>query len=449
MDAFQRFFQRFVSGSYPIFAAAAAALIWANVAPHSYHALWHAELSVTVGPFGMARSLAHWIDEALMALFFFTVGLEIKRELLVGALSSPKQAFLPVAAALGGMLIPAAIYGLINAGTDTARGWGIPMATDIAFSLAILGLLGRRVPLDLKIFLSALAIADDLGAVLVVALFYTPAITWSYLGAAAGFVLLLGAANRLWLRWTLVYVLLGLGLWLTVLGSGVHATVAGVLVAMFIPARGKYDTDTFLREVRGHLEGFTCEPGSCGHTILLNRSHQEAVQSIELACEAVETPLQRLEHGLQAWIAYLVLPLFALANSGLVLKGLDMAAAARHPITLGILLGLSLGKPIGISLFTFLAVKALKAALPQALAWRHILGVSCLAGIGFTMSLFIAGLSFDRPDFGDYAKLGIIAASVLSGAVGFLILRAVPAAPHQPSHRGTTPASNSMSQPQV
>jgi NhaA family Na+:H+ antiporter len=449
IDAFERFFRRFVSGSYPLFAAVAVALIWANAAPHSYHAVWHAELSVTVGPFAIVKSLAHWIDEALMTLFFFTVGLEIKRELLVGALSSPKQAVLPVAAALGGMLIPATIYALINSGTDSARGWGIPMATDIAFSLAILGLLGRRVPLQLKIFLSALAIADDLGAVLVIALFYTPVISWIHLGAAAGFVLLLGTANRLWLRWTLVYVLLGLGLWFAVLGSGVHATVAGVMVAMFIPARGKYDTDTFLREVRRRLEDFTCEPGSCGHSILLNRSHLEAVQSIELACEAVETPLQRLEHGLQVWIAYLVLPLFALANSGLVLKGLDMAAAARHPITLGILLGLILGKPIGISLFTFLAVKVLKVALPQALAWRHILGVSCLAGIGFTMSLFIAGLSFDRPDFGDYARLGIIEASVLCGAVGFAVLWATPAAPHQPSRRSASPADNSMSVPRV
>jgi NhaA family Na+:H+ antiporter len=294
-----------------------------------------------------------------------------------------------------------------------------------------------------------LAIADDLGAVLVIALFYTPTIVWSYLGVAAGFLLLLGVANRLWVRWTLVYVLLGLGLWLAVLGSGVHATVAGVVVAMFIPARGRYDTDTFLREVRRHLEGFACEPGSCGHSILLNRSHQEAVQAIELACEAVETPLQRLEHGLQAWIVYLVLPLFALAHSGLVLKGLDLAAAALHPIPLGIVLGLSLGKPIGIFFFTFLAVKMLRVALPQALVWRHILGVSCLAGIGFTMSLFIAGLSFDRPDLGDYATLGIITASVLCGVVGFAILRSAPPAPRQASRRGTDSAGNSMSLPRV
>ncbi|NNF98627.1 MAG: Na+/H+ antiporter NhaA [Desulfobacteraceae bacterium] len=422
-NPFQRFFGHFVSGSYPLFAAAAAALVWANFEPHSYHGVWHADVAISVGPFQMVKSLAHWIDEALMTIFFFVVGLEIKREFLVGGLATPKQAMLPIAAAVGGMLIPAALYALFNAGTETGNGWGIPMATDIAFSLAILGLLGTRVPFGLKLFLSAFAIADDLGAVLVIAVFYTASIQWSYFMVAAVFVLLLAAANRLWIRWTIVYVVLGTGLWFAILGSGVHATVAGVLVAFFIPARGKYDTDTFVETVKNELDVIACEQNSCGFTILLNRGHLNAVQNIELACEAVETPLQRLEHGLQSWVALVILPLFALANAGLVLSGLDIKTAFLQPVTLGIETGLILGKPLGVFLFTFLAAKLFKASLPENVTWRHILGAGCLGGIGFTMSLFISGLSFQQPEISEYAKLGILTASVISGIAGYLILR--------------------------
>ena len=234
-SAFLRFFKGFVQGSYPLFAAAVAAVIWANVSHETYHHFWHSEFSVILGPFEIAKSLAHWIDDALMTVFFFTVGLEIKREFLVGGLSTPKQALLPVSAAIGGMLVPALIYTGINAGTPEVRGWGIPMATDIAFSLAVLGLLGSRIPFGIKLFLSAFAFADDLGAVLVIALFYTSAIQWSALLVGGGFLVLLFFANRLWIHNALVYLVLGLGLWLCIMSSGVHATVAGVLAAMFIP----------------------------------------------------------------------------------------------------------------------------------------------------------------------------------------------------------------------
>lgn len=423
ISPFQRFFKRFVSGSYPLFIAAAAAVIWANISAHTYHEVWHTKLAISLGPFQFAKTLAHWIDEALMTIFFFIVGLEIKREFLVGGLSSPKQAVLPIAAALGGMLVPAAIYAAFNAATASARGWGVPMATDIAFSLAILGLLGKRIPFSLKIFLSAFAIADDLGAVAVIAVFYTPSINWSYLIGACGFVLLLFAANRLWIRQSLVYVIIGIGLWFVVLRSGVHATVAGVLLAMFIPARGKYDTDTFVKTVKAELDTIACQQDSCGFSILMNRAHLNAVQNIELACEAVETPLQRLEHGLQTWVAFVVLPLFALANAGLVLGGLDVQAAAFHPVTLGIVLGLVLGKPVGITLFSYLAVKLMGAHLPPGVRWRHMVGTGCLGGIGFTMSLFISGLSFRLPDFGEFAKLGVLTASLASAIAGYLILR--------------------------
>jgi NhaA family Na+:H+ antiporter len=422
-EPFQEFTKRFVGGTYPLFAAALAALIWANVDPQGYHEVWHAEFSLTLGRFSVTKSLVHWIDEALMTLFFFTVGLEIKREILVGELASLKQAMLPIAAAVGGMALPAAIYILLNAGTEGARGWGIPMATDIAFSLAVLAALGSRIPLGLRVFLSAFAIADDLGAVLVIALFYTREIDWNLLLTAGFFMAALALANILWIRHTLVYILLGIGLWFGVLGSGVHATVAGVLVAMFIPAKGRYDTDTFVQKVKVYLSRFECEPGSCGYTILLNHEHLNNIRAIEEATHDVETPLQRMEYALSPWISLFVLPLFALANSGLVLKGLGASHVFSHPITMGIILGLCLGKPIGISLFTYLVFKLFKAGLPTGVTWSQIIGVSILGGIGFTMSLFISGLSFESPAFMDASKLGIFIASVISGLAGLLFLK--------------------------
>ncbi len=420
--AYQRFFRRIVGGSTFLFAATAAALIWANVSQPSYHHVWHADLTLQIGNFAVTKSLVHWIDEALMTLFFFVVGLEIKREVLVGELATLKKSLVPVAGAVGGMVVPALLYSIINLGGETAHGWGIPMATDIAFALAVLAILGKRVPLGLKVFLSALAIADDLGAVLVIALFYTQTIVWSYLAAAAFFLLLLLLANRLWVRQTLIYALLGIGVWVAILGSGVHATVAGVLVAMFIPARSKYETDTFLTRVRGHLEDFDCEPGACGYTILLNRQHLDSVRAIEESCQDVETPLQRLEYGLHAWIAYLVIPLFALANAGLSMAGINPSEASGHPVTLGIGIGLALGKPLGISLFALLTAKWMRVDLPAGVTPRHIIGAGCLGGIGFTMALFISGLSFNNPHYIEFSKLAIIAASLISAIAGVAVL---------------------------
>jgi NhaA family Na+:H+ antiporter len=418
---FQRFFSKIVTGSYPLFMAALVALIWANVSANAYHSFWHTEISLSFGHFQISKSLVHWIDEALMTLFFFTVGLEIKREVLVGGLSSPKQAVLPIAAAVGGMLFPAMIYIAFNYGSPAARGWGIPMATDIAFSLAVLAILKDRVPAGLRLFLSAFAIADDLGAVLVIAIFYTQTLVWKYLFYSLLFIAGLAAANRLWIRKTLVYVILGIGMWFTILGSGVHATVAGVIVAMFIPARGKYDMDTFVGNVRTYLNQIECD-GEFGSSILMNRQNLNAVQAIDLACLDVETPLQRLEHALQSWVAYLVLPLFALANSGLVLKGMDVIQASKNPVTLGVLFGLVVGKPLGIFLCTYLACKFLDTRLPRGARWPHIFGTGLLGGIGFTMSLFISGLSFTSAQFLDFSKLGIILASVICGILGLAIL---------------------------
>ena len=238
-EIFQRFILKVSSGSMPLFVAAVAAMVWANGAAHSYHGFWHTSISLEIGSWQIAKSLAHWIDDALMTLFFFTVGMEIKREILVGELASLKKALLPITAALGGMLVPAAIYVLFNYNQPSLRGWGIPMATDIAFALAVLAVVGQRLPLGLRIFLSALAIADDLGAVLVIAIFYTQAISWSHLLVALAFVGGLLIANRLWVRWTLVYVILGIGVWLAVMGSGFMPLPPGVIVAMFISGPGQ------------------------------------------------------------------------------------------------------------------------------------------------------------------------------------------------------------------
>jgi len=420
--SFQRFFRQVVGGSTFLFGATAAALVWANLSEPGYHHVWHADLTFQLGEFAVTKSLAHWIDEALMTLFFFVVGLEIKREILVGELASFKKALLPVAAAVGGMVVPATLYAIINLGQESAHGWGIPMATDIAFALAVLAILGKRIPLGLKVFLSALAIADDLGAVLVIALFYTQQIAWSYLAVASFFLLLLFVANRLWIRQALIYAVLGIGVWVAILGSGVHATVAGVLVAMFIPARSKYETETFVTKVRGYLEEFECEPGSCGFTILLNRRHLDTVRAIEESCQDVETPLQQLENGLHGWIAYLVIPLFALANAGLSLAGFQPSVAVGHPVTLGVLVGLTIGKPLGISLFALLTARWMKVDLPAGVTARHIIGAGCLGGIGFTMALFISGLSFSHPELIEFSKLGIIAASLISALAGIGVL---------------------------
>jgi NhaA family Na+:H+ antiporter len=424
MRPFQQFAEKEASSSILLLGATVIALLWAN-SPFSplYYSLWHTEVSLAVGPYAISKSLLHWVDDGMMAFFFFTVGLEIKAEMLVGELSSFRKAFLPAAAAVGGMLFPSALFLLMNHGGTAAGGWGIPMATDIAFSLGAIAVLGRKLPLGLRTFLSAFAIADDIGAVLVIALFYTKTIVWSYLVAGLVFVIGLAVANFFWVRRTLVYALLGIGLWLAILGSGVHATVAGIVVAMFIPARGKYDTDKFMKEVNSLMGEFTCDAPGCGSSILLNQRHLNAVQSIELAAHHAETPLQRLEHSLYPWVAFVIIPLFALGNAGMTFSGRGILGALTSPLTLGVALGLLIGKPAGITLFSYLAVKTGLASLPRGLTWSHIAGAGILGGIGFTMSLFIMGLSYSDAVLTDQAKFGILAGSLLSGVFGLLFLK--------------------------
>jgi NhaA family Na+:H+ antiporter len=422
LDTFQRFSHMEASGGIVLLVCTALALAWANSPwAEGYFHLWETPVTVGAPGFGLTESLHHWINDGLMAVFFFMVGLEIKREMLVGELSSVRQAALPIAAAIGGMVVPAGLYALLNAGGAGAAGWGIPMATDIAFALGIVALLGRRVPLALKVFLAALAIVDDIGAVLVIAIFYTASISWASL-AVAGVVLAgLAALNGARVRHPAPYALLGLVLWVAFLKSGIHATIAGVLLAMTIPARTRIDQQEFAAEVHEGLGTFEGASGP-GVSVLTNSQQQEAINRIENACEGAQSPLMRLEHALHGVVALGIMPIFALANAGVQLGG-GTAGALASPVTLGIILGLVVGKPLGIMLAAWLAVRSGVAVLPDAASWRLVHGVSWLAGIGFTMSLFVAGLAFPDAALLDESKLGILAASLLAGVVGWVLLR--------------------------
>jgi Na+:H+ antiporter, NhaA family len=410
------------AGGILLLLCAAAALFWANSPwAGSFHHLWEARVSLGVGAAVVSRPLHFWINDGLMAVFFFVVGLEIKREVLAGELASPRRAALPIAGALGGMAVPALIFAAFNAGGSGARGWGVPMATDIAFAIGVLTLLGPRVPVAAKVFLTALAIADDIGAVLVIAFFYGENFSAAALGVAAVALLLLVAANLGGVRSPAVYALLGLGLWAAILESGIHPTVAGVLLAMTIPARPRLDGKELLARGRHLLAEF--ERLDAGKMpILGNAAQQSVVQALEVACARAETPMQRFERVLHPWVTYLIMPLFALANAGLALDA-SAWAGFLHPVTLGVLIGLIVGKPVGITLFSYLAVRFRVASLSEGLRWRQLASVAILGGIGFTMSLFIGSLAFEGRPLLAEAKLGILTASLLAGVGGFAALR--------------------------
>lgn len=422
--AFARFFRSEASGSVLLLAATAVALAWANSPwADAYQRLLHAEVGASWGGVPRALSLQHWVNDGLMVLFFFVVGLEIKRELAIGQLSSLRGALLPVAAALGGMLVPAGLYLLLNQGTPGARGWGVPMATDIAFALGVLALLGPRVPVGLKVFLTALAIADDLGAVLVIALFYTHDLDFPALGLAGALLAAVFLMSRLGVRRLAAYLPVVAGVWLATLASGVHATVAGILVAMAVPVRGRLEPGRFLQIVRGslsELEG----AGLTRDSPVRDRRQLEAIGDLRDAADRFTPPGLAFEHALHPVTAWLVLPLFALFNAGVGLDG-SLSAALSSRVSLGILVGLFLGKQMGVWLACWLAVRTGRAALPPGVTLTHVWGASVLAGIGFTMSIFVAGLAFPDEKLLGAAKLGILAASALAGAAGYLALRVV------------------------
>jgi Na+:H+ antiporter, NhaA family len=419
LTIFQRFFRTETLGGLVLLAFGLAALIIANSPlAEAYHRFWEKPLKLGIVDHQLSLTLHGWINDGLMAVFFLLVGLEIKRELLAGELSSVRQAAFPIACAIGGMVVPAAIYLVFNFGGIGLHGWGIPMATDIAFALGALNLIAPRAPIGAKVLLTALAIVDDMGAVLVIALFYSEAIVWSALAGAAVTLLVLTGFNLIGVRHLWPYLLGGVVLWLFVHGSGIHATIAGVALAFTIPTHTRINAVEFSREARSLLDDFDrTETGDLA--ILTSKGQQEALFSLERASEGVTAPVLRLEQALHNFSAFVVMPLFAFANAGVKID-----LSMQHiEIGLGVLAGLVFGKPFGIMAAALIAVKTRIATLPQAVNWRSLVGYACLAGIGFTMSLFIAMLAFADSALVDAAKRGIIIGSLLTGAAGAVLLK--------------------------
>ena len=452
-EAFQSFTRIEGLSGMLLIAATIVALVWANSAwGDVYQRILETPFTIGFGgTFEITNPLIVWINDGLMAIFFFVVGLEIKREVLVGELSSLSQASLPIMAALGGMVFPAAIYLFFNAGTPTQDGWAIPMATDIAFALGILALVGKRAPIALTISLTALAIVDDLGAVLIIAIFYTEQLHTLYLFSGLLVFVLIFVYAWLGGRSVLVFTLAGILTWLLFFLSGVHATVAGVLVAMAIPVRTRIDAEGFLHWAQSLLDWFKESGGEQDEgAVLLNRRQRAAVYEIEAACQHVESPLARMEHSLHPWVAYVIMPIFAWANAGVVLTGMSLSHLV-HPVALGIFFGLVLGKLIGVTGAVWLGVRLKWGVLSDDISARHVIGGGLLAGMGFTMSMFIAALAFGgghgshalldsaakmaspallaaggASELLDIAKVAILLASVVSGVAGYLVLRSAP-----------------------
>ncbi len=416
---FQRFFRTETVGALVLLLFAIAALVLANSPlAIAYEHLWQIPLAVGIIDHSLSLTLHQWINDGLMAVFFLLVGLEIKRELVVGELGSVRKAALPIACAIGGMVVPATVYWMFNMSGPGAPGWGIPMATDIAFALGALALIAPNAPVGARVFLTALAIVDDMGAVLVIAIFYSQTIAWGVLGAAALMVLVLVGFNAAGVRHLWPYLLVGLVLWYFLHESGVHATVAGVVLAFTIPTHTRMNATQFSRKARSLLEQFDrTETGDL--LVLTSKGQQETLFALERASEGVTAPILRLEHALHNFSAFVVMPLFAFANAGVRIGGpLDHAE-----VTVGVLLGLVVGKPLGITAAALGAIKSGIGELPSGVGWTSLLGYACLAGIGFTMSLFIATLAFHETGPVNAAKSGILVGSLLAGMGGAIVLR--------------------------
>ena len=422
-EGFGEFLHTEVAGAAALLIATVVALLIANSPWHAvYDALWRIEAGITFGPLAFHESLLHWVNDALMALFFFVVGLEIKREFLVGELSQARKALLPILAAVGGMVVPALIFAFFNHGGPGAHGWGVPMATDIAFVIGAMALLGERVPSGLKVFVVALAIADDIGAILVIAIFYTSGVKLAWLGLVVALFIVLLLLNRRGVDSPWPYFIIGGALWFSMLMSGVHSTIAGVLVAMTIPAVAKVDPMEFTRDTRERLDRIEATHVPGVH-VLCDDTQQLVALDIRREARHTAPPLQRLEFALHPWTTFLVLPLFALGNAGVRVVGVDFLQLLTLPVGIGVILGLVVGKPIGVAGMTWLAVKLKIAELPEGVRWRQVLGAGVLAGIGFTMSLFVASIAFRGVAETVEAKAGILVASVIAGGLGYLVLR--------------------------
>jgi Na+:H+ antiporter, NhaA family len=403
-----------------LLAAAIAAVWWAN-SPFrdSYESILASEVSLGIGGFRFADTVHHLINDGLMVIFFYVVGLEIKRELVLGELRDRRAAMLPVMAALGGMVVPIAIYLAYNAGTgEGARGWGVPVATDIAFAVGVLALLGRRVPAAAKLFLLALAIVDDLGGILLIAIFYTEDLALDWLGASIGLLVLVAVASRVGIRSHIVYFPLAIIIWYSFVRSGIHSTVAGVALAFLTPARPMYSVAELDEKARSILETF---PANEDTALARERSEYEASQLAQISRESV-APLVRNEHTLNRWSSFLVIPLFALANAGVHFGEVGIGDALTSRVALGVMLGLVIGKTAGITLFSWLAIRTGLGRLPAGTGWRQLVGTAAVAGIGFTVALFIASLAFTDDTVINQAKVGIFAGSLIAGVVGSALL---------------------------
>ena len=421
-------------GAIVLLLATAGALGWANSPwSDSYASFWHTTVSFDIRVFAISEDLEHIVNDGLMAVFFFVVGLEIKRELLHGELSSYRRAVLPAMAAVGGMATPALVYLAFNSSGGTAVGWGIPMATDIAFALGVLALLGRRLPAELRVFLLALAVVDDLGAIAVIAVFYTETIHWTDLGMAMALFAVIAMCIRAGIRSLGFYLIMSVVMWQFFLESGIHATLAGVLLAAITPAEPylhrrdyKAAVDDLLHDFRLAMENDDEEKA------------ESVVAEIERLSQGTEGPMERLERVVHPWASFVILPVFALANAGLVISPDALSEAVASPVTLGILVALPAGNALGIFGMTWLAVRLGIGRLPSGVTWSQVLGVGMLGGIGFTVAIFVSGIAFDDPALVDQAKLGVFGASLLAGVVGYLFLRFVGARASAPE---TTPRS--------
>ena len=414
----RRFLRTETAGAGVLLAAAVAALIWANSPwDGAYIRLWATRVDLRIGTVGFANDLRHFVNEGLMTLFFFVVGLEIKRELVAGELRFWRTAALPAIAAVGGMVLPAVIYLTLTLGHPGTRGWGIPMATDIAFAVGVVALLGSRVPPSLKLFLLTLAVVDDVGAILVIAAFYSKGIAVLPLLVAAGLIGLMAALRRLRVLWMPLHVLIGMGVWLATFESGVHATLAGVALGLLAPGR-PLAAGTLARE---WAEDLSDEP-----------SAEELRAMTRLANSSVSVA-ERLEHTLHPLSSFLVVPVFALANSGVVLERAALEAPGGSRVILGIVLGLVAGKALGVTGAAWLAVRLKVSSLPSDTTWLQLLGIAAVAGVGFTVSLFVAGLAFEEGHLEAAAKLGIVSASVLASAIGLVFLSGAARSKSHPS----------------
>lgn len=419
----QRFIQQEKSGGLVLGISVVLALLLANSPwQKQYFEFFEQKLGFLFNnkPY-LELSLHHWVNDGLMAIFFFVVGLELKREIVAGELSNPRKAFLPIIAAIGGMLFPATIYLILNPIGEAHNGWGIPMATDIAFALSILYLLGKKIPLSLKVFLTAIAIVDDLGAVLVIAFFYTSSISYANLGIGLFFLLLMYIGNRIGIRNIIFYAILGIiGVWTLFLLSGVHATIAAVLAAFMIPANVRINETIFVARIKKHLTQFkNTDPNNLP---TLTNEQILILERLSMDYKKAMTPLQRLEHALHPFVTFIVIPIFALANAGISIIDISRDQLFGSNVTLGVASGLLVGKLIGVVGFTWLAVRLKLAPLPEGMNLKNLFGIGFLTSIGFTMSLFIAQLAFIHEEYQTQAKIGIFIASTLGGILGYIIL---------------------------